>query len=319
MTGTPAPRSAPAPLPAPVVRNVRALTDGTAWIDALPGILERLCAEWELDPGRPFDGGSCSWAAPVTTADGGRAVLKVSYPHREARGEGAALRFWDGAGAVRLLRSSPDGFALLLEACEPGGRLKDAEGPPEDLLTAAAHALAGLWSRGSGEGLGLERVGDVVAEWAVLTRERFARLRPDPRVFDPRLVELGAGLLESLPATATRTVAVHGDFNPGNILAATRTPWLAIDPKPMVGDPGYDPWPLLMQVDPPGGHADPKAVFRHRFALVADVLGEPVERLLAWAFARAVESSFDLLDTGFTEEAEQEMTEARVLADTAGL
>ncbi len=31
------------------------------------------------------------------------------------------------------------------------------------------------------------------------------------------------------------------DLHPDNVLAAEREPWLAIDPKPYVGDPTYDP------------------------------------------------------------------------------
>ena len=54
-----------------------------------------------------------------------------------------------------------------------------------------------------------------------------------------------------LPRSAGRKVVVHGDLNPGNILAASRAPFLAIDPKPMVGDPAYDPWSLVARLDWP--------------------------------------------------------------------
>lgn len=128
-----------------------------------------------------------------------------------------------------------------------------------------------------------------------------------------------ADLLEWLPRTATRTVLVHGDINPGNILSAVRQPWLAIDAKPMVGDPGYDPAPLLAQIDPPFAKADPARVLRHREALFAEIVGEPAERLLAWAVARWVESALwnvsgDDLSTG-----EADMAEAGVLARLATL
>ena len=33
---------------------------------------------------------------------------------------------------------------------------------------------------------------------------------------------------------------LHTDLHAGNVLAAKREPWLAIDPKPYVGDPVYD-------------------------------------------------------------------------------
>ena len=70
---------------------------------------------------------------------------------------------------------------------------------------------------------------------------------------DAGLVETGARLLEELPATATRCLVIHGDFNPTNILRAEREPWLAIDAKPMLGDPGYDLAPLVIQVGSDAG------------------------------------------------------------------
>jgi streptomycin 6-kinase len=59
----------------------------------------------------------------------------------------------------------------------------------------------------------------------------------------------------------------------------------------MIGDPGYDPWPLLAQIDEPFAHPDPLCVLAERFTLVADVVGEDVRRLAAWALAREVESA----------------------------
>jgi len=36
-------------------------------------------------------------------------------------------------------------------------------------------------------------------------------------------------------------VLLHGDLHHGNILAAQREPWLAIDPKGVLGLPAYEP------------------------------------------------------------------------------
>jgi streptomycin 6-kinase len=34
-------------------------------------------------------------------------------------------------------------------------------------------------------------------------------------------------------------VVISTDLHAGNVLGAEREPWLAIDPKPFVGDPAY--------------------------------------------------------------------------------
>jgi Aminoglycoside/hydroxyurea antibiotic resistance kinase len=47
-------------------------------------------------------------------------------------------------------------------------------------------------------------------------------------------------LLRALPKGGGDAVLLHTDLQAGNVLAAEREPWLAIDPKPYVGDPIYD-------------------------------------------------------------------------------
>ncbi|MFD0772374.1 aminoglycoside phosphotransferase family protein [Streptomonospora algeriensis] len=316
MSAVPKRTATPAPPPKSVARNVEALDGGPEWLESLPETLEGFQDGWELELGRPFKGGTCSWVGPARTADGERAVLKVSFPHREARGEAEALRFWGDAGAIRLLRSSADGFGLLLETCEPGAALRDAVGEPEDLLSEGLEVLAQLWSKRPEPGLRLEPLQTVTDDWSGLLAERWPRLRPDA---DPHLVRTTIDLLVSLPRTAERSVVLHGDINPGNILSARRSPWLAIDPKPMTGDPGYDLWPLIMQLDSPMRLIEPGPTLRRRFGLAADILGEPADRLMAWSTARAVESAFHRYEIGAYEAGDAELAQAAALADAAGL
>ncbi|GCD33320.1 hydroxyurea phosphotransferase [Streptomyces chrestomyceticus JCM 4735] len=300
----------------PVYATVGRTPEGRAWLDRLPAVVRSVQEEWDLRLGVPLHGGSCSWVAPVRLPDGGDAVLKVTWPHREAAGEAPALRAWDGSGAVRLLRHDRERYALLVERCTPGGELDDSPLPADERLLLAAGVLRELWAAPAPPDGELERVADVCAEWAGMIEDRMARIRPG---YDPGLVRLGARLLRELPATATREVVVHGDFNPGNVLSARRRPWLAIDPKSMVGDPGYDPWPLLEQIDDPFGYDDPRPVLRERFTLVADALDEPPARLLAWATARTVENALWCAGQGDVQDGAEELEVAAVLAGLAGL
>jgi streptomycin 6-kinase len=274
-----------------------------------PAVLAALAEEWDLKVGEPYPGGAAGWAAPVTTADGAEAVLKLSLPHREAQGEAAALRLWDGRGAIRLLRHDPHRWALLLERCRPGTKLGDAGLAPEEALAIAASSLTRLWSIDPGPAEAFERVADVCADWAELVRRRMDELRPP---FDPGLVTLGASLLEELPRSGARSVVVHGDFNPGNVLAAQREPWLAIDPKPMVGDPAYDPWPMLMQLDPAPATV---GALRERAGRFGDLVGEPARRLLAWGLARTVEDALWHVSRHELADGHRQMAVARLVAD----
>lgn len=275
----------------PVVATVNRYDDGPAWLARLPQVIEELRERWSLRLGAPFHGGSCSWVAPAWLPGGQSAVLKVTWPHREAMGEAEGLRLWAGNGTVLLHQEDRDHLAVLVERCSPGVTLGESRLlSPDKRLLIGSQLLHELWSvQPPRPGrTGLEQLSAVTAEWADLVEERMARYTPD---FDPGLVSLGARLLRELPGSAEREVIVHGDFNPGNILSAERKPWLVIDAKPMIGDPGYDVWPLISQIDDPFARHDAERVLADRMTLVADMVGEDVRRLAAWALAREVEAA----------------------------
>ena len=257
---------------------------GRAWIDRLPDLVARAVRRWDLTLGPPFVSGASSWCAPGTTAGGRAVVVKVSFPHDEARDEVVALRAWHGHGVPELLAADADDWALLLERVDPGTALADATGTPDERLEIGVGVARVLWAVPDVPPVPL--LADVCAGWAGLLEERGARHNADPG-----LVRDAADLLRTLPAQGT--ALVHGDLNPGNLLDAGGR-WLAIDPKPMRGDPAYDLWPLLEQVDDPFAHADPAGVLRSRVRVVAGDL-DPA-RIGAWGLARCTESALWVWD-----------------------
>jgi streptomycin 6-kinase len=255
------------------------------WLDRLPSLVREIADRWQLTLGSPFVGGMTSWTAPARRTDGTTAVLKVVWPHREAREEATALHFWDGDGAVRLLDHEREQWALLLERCTPGTKLGDTDLEPSNALAIGADLLTRLW-REPTDRAPYEQLADVTRDWANTVRCHLDDL--DAR-FDRGLLVLGADLLENLPNTARRTVVLHGDFNPGNVLAAKREPWLAIDCKPMVGDAAFDPSQFVLQVGDPFSQGDPERVLDERFKRFADLIGEDAQRCIAWGTARESE------------------------------
>lgn len=287
------------------------------WRASVPCRLARAAERWDLRSGEPYTGGSVSHVVPVLLPDGGDAVLKLSLPHREAEHEAAALAWWDGAGAVRLLAVDPDDpFVLLVERCDPGTRLAERDDlPTDDRLRTAGVLLTRLWAAGVPEDAPFASIAEVTTGWAALAEDRMRELAPP---FDPGLVRRGTDLLRDLPSTASRSVVVHGDANPGNVLAAGREPWLVIDPKPMTGDPAYDLCPLLVQVDDPFRCAEPLRVVRERVAVLADVTGEPADRIAAWCTARLVESALWSVSRGALDDGLDAMARAAVVDRLAG-
>jgi streptomycin 6-kinase len=216
---------------------------------------------------------------------------------------------------VRLYEADPERLALLLERCEPGTTLAHAGLPPDKALAVGAGLLTSLWAVRPPPGLALERLEDVMSDWAAEGWERWERHRPP---YDPDLVRTGLDLLESLPQSASRRVVLHGDFNPGNVLRAQRQPWLAIDPKPMIGDPGFDLEPLLSQIDRPYAKTDPANALRQRCDTLATATAEPFERVVAWALARTIQSALWCAAYGHRDDGQADMADAAVLASLRG-
>jgi streptomycin 6-kinase len=88
-------------------------------------------------------------------------------------------------------------------------------------------------------------------------------------------------------------VLLHGDLHHHSILSAERQPWLALDPKGVVGEPAYEVGaflrnPLPWLLDQP----DPRRVMARRLDQLAGDLGFDRARLLSWGLAQAVLSAW---------------------------
>ncbi|GAA3205303.1 aminoglycoside phosphotransferase family protein [Dactylosporangium siamense] len=256
---------------------------GERWLADLPDLLAGLAADWDLVLGPPYDL-TFHYVAAVRCADGTRAVLKVGF---ELSVEAAALAAFDGRGAARLLRADPDRGALLLEQVSPGDRLRDLV-PDRD--PEATEVLAGLMRR--------LHVPPVAGLPTVLSQ--VSALDGHRGAVPADLVGPAAAAMRFLCATATREAVLHGDLHHDNVLRGTRDPWLVIDPHGLVGDPGYEIGSILFNPDP--GDRDPAltALVPARLRQLSAALGEPVDRLAAWGFVKAVLSEVWTADSGGT-------------------
>jgi streptomycin 6-kinase len=94
---------------------------------------------------------------------------------------------------------------------------------------------------------------------------------------------------------------LHWDLHFENVLAAEREPWLAIDPKPLLGDPAFDILPALVnRWDEVLASGDPVQAVRRRYDLMVDELVLEPERALAWTYARLLQNGIWQAEDGDT-------------------
>ncbi|GHA07856.1 hydroxyurea phosphotransferase [Streptomyces spiroverticillatus] len=259
-----------------------------AWLADLPRLAGEFLERWELRPDGAPGHGMASVVLPVTrTADGTPAVLKLQQVREETVGAATALRTWAGNGAVRLLAHDPATDTALLERLDASRPLSTLARTPEG-EGKALRILAGLMARLTAPAAppGTRRLADIAA--AMLDEVPSAvRKLADPA--DRALLgTCASAVTELLPEPGDRLL--HWDLHYDNVLAGEREPWLAIDPEPLAGDPGFDLWPALNS-DP-----DPATVLP-RFDLLTEALGLDRARAAGWTLARILQNAlWDVAD-----------------------
>jgi streptomycin 6-kinase len=292
--------------------------DGETWLAAFPDLIAEASRRWELTEVQPVSNLSYNFVAfarrklnregtkltkPFLRSssrslrlcgENANVVLKLGVPNRELTSEIAALRYYSGRGACRLLDADSDEGMLLLERLQPGGMLSELEDDGQ-ATHIAADVMSHLWKSSN------DFSRSIVTAPANFIQLRdwfngFKRLRkrfdgstgPLPK----RLVETAEALSRELLAENKDETLLHGDFHHFNVLQSERG-WLAIDPKGVVGPKGYEVGPLLINpFDRFLNGSNPKAQTEKRIAILSERLGMERERIRDWGICHAVLSAW---------------------------
>ena len=247
--------------------------------------MAELVDEWSLELAPPFEPAHISLVVPARCEDGTAAVLKVNLPEPESEHEGDALACWDGVGAVRLLARDDKRRALLVERCVPGSPLWEVE--EDEANEIAAGVLVQLWqARPAGE---LRSLADEAARWAEGLPATWEKAG---RPFERALLDEAVEFLRAAPPREDAAL-LHQDLHGGNVLRSERG-WLAIDPKPLVGERAFDVASLLRDRRDELVH-DPDAAGRiqRRLDFLSDRLELDRERARGWGIAHALAWGFE--------------------------
>jgi streptomycin 6-kinase len=275
-------------LPEAVLAMAGRGADWSAWVNGLPRLVRDVLDEWELVLDGPPSNGSCSLVLPVREPGGdglrtATGMLKLGFPDDESEHEPLALTAWAGAGAVELRRADPRRRAMLLERLDADTSLATLP------VLEACGIVAGLYRR-----LHLPAPGRLRPLTAYVERwtARLAEL-PDQAPIPRRLVEQATALSRDLVTDeASVGTLVHTDLHYDNVLGADREPWLVIDPKPVSGDPHYEPAPMLWnRWDEVVASGDVRREVRRRFHALVDEAGLDEARARDWVIVRMIHNA----------------------------
>ncbi|NNG40365.1 kinase [Flexivirga sp. ID2601S] len=248
---------------------------GDDWLRGLPRTMAELAHRWDLVADGPVWHGVCAVVVPCHRA-GEPVVLKVSWPHSEARLEHLALREWGGRGAVRLLAADPAHWAMLLEPLSHDRDLTSIG------LLEACEEIGGLFRQ-------LDRPASPQFDLLSAQTDRWiAQCRKGSPLVPRRMTDQAAGMMTDLREGCDGRL-IHQDLHFENVLAAERAPWLAIDPKPLSGEWTFAVAPVLWnRWDEAAASYSLRTQLRLRLGLVAEAAGIDESRALAWSFVRLV-------------------------------
>ncbi|WP_028545709.1 aminoglycoside phosphotransferase family protein [Paenibacillus taiwanensis] len=278
------------PIPEQWRQTILAIYDqqGAQWLSELSTVIAHYEAEWKIKVGPPFTL-SYNYVAPAEHADGTALVFKLSLPGQELRSELAALNYYDGQGAIRLVASDAEQGALLLERAAPGQELSTVR--DDEVATRTAAAVIRRLHKNKRWDKGTISPFPSVADWAQGLTKLRQMYNGSTGPLPEHAVQQAERCYAELLSSTQEWTLLHGDLHHGNILASRRESWLAIDPKGVIGEAEYEVIPFLLN-EIPATLEKAIAVTERRVSLFCKELNLNRDRLLDWAYAHSVLSAW---------------------------
>ncbi|WP_241176353.1 aminoglycoside phosphotransferase family protein [Citrobacter portucalensis] len=244
---------------------------------------------WGLTPdGEPFETHTSQLLPVVVVKDGQKAILKITDDDSERIGC-ELMVWWNGNGAAKVLAHAAG--AILLERATGTESLADMSWIGND--AQACRIICHAASR-----LHLSRNASTPALTPL--HHWFRDLAPAAKKHGGTLTRCAA-VANVLLSSPHDEVVLHGDLHHGNILDFGTRGWLAIDPKGLVGERGFDYANIFTNPDlaePTRPVAIKPEIFMQRVNIVSEVARIERQRLLMWIVAWCGLSSVWFLQEG---------------------
>lgn len=199
-------------------------------------------------------------------------MLKIATAEEERRGADLMV-WWGGQGAARVL--AHEGDALLMERASGNRSLLEMVrgGRDDEASRVICTVAAKLHAPRNREPIAL-----------VPLRRWFRELDPAASRFGGVLRDAARTARELLDAPRN-VVVLHGDLHHGNVLDGGARGWLAIDPKGLLGERGFEFANIFCNPDLEVATASGRLT--RQLAVVAEAVGLERGRLLRWILAYA--------------------------------
>ncbi|MEX3020054.1 aminoglycoside phosphotransferase family protein [Kluyvera sp. STS39-E] len=233
-------------------------------------------ARWKLLPDGAATTTHTSQLLPVTVAaSGAKAMLKITHDVDEQRGN-RLMAWWQGEGAAAVIAQHNEAILLARAGDSSSLTVLSQRGRDDEacrILCRTANRLHASTARPLPQLTPLD-------VW-------FSPLMPAAQKYGGFLTR-SAEFAQSLLSTPRDVVALHGDLHHDNVLDFGASGWLAIDPKALIGERGFDFANIF--TNPDLGYPEPRVavvaeIFKQRLATVSEAASLDKTRLLQWIVA----------------------------------
>ncbi|WP_065238416.1 aminoglycoside phosphotransferase family protein [Legionella spiritensis] len=262
-------------------------TKGSTWLGNLSHLIRYAEKAYKLSNIQPLSHLSFNYTTSARQHDGKTIIVKFCIPGPETDSEIEALNFMRGEGIVKLINYDRNQGILLLEECCPGKTLANVVSERE-ATRIAANVIINIQ-----KSIPDELKFPSTSDW-------FRRLESDikcPAGFDSKNIDKAKRIAGELHNQAKKTVLLHGDLHHFNILSAQRKPWLAIDPKGVVGPPEYECGAFLRNPIPQiATKPNLKKIMADRIDIFAEILSFDRQIIIGWGYSQAILAGVWCLD-----------------------
>lgn len=262
--------------------NIHGKEEAKKWLNKIPEIITKLKEKWDLEIGEEFEL-SYNYVISTKRNNGEVAVLKIYFPEDpEFKNQLEFLKSVNGKGAIKILESSAENFAVLLEQCVPGVTLSSLNDEEKETNIFCETAKQ-LWTKPPGN-YDFPTVEKELKDfdWYLENLDRF------DSYIDKEIIVKTKEKYENLLKTQKDFYLIHSDLHHENILQSERG-WLAIDPKGIIAEREYEINAFLRNpIKRAENNLLTKEVLLKRLDIITKKLNLNRKRIIDWSYCQTL-------------------------------